>query len=49
MDNFYFVKQNILEFLTTIYIKNKKIEEKESQDIMLILKDVIRTHLEYYV
>ena len=41
MDDFFFLKQEIVQFLTNVYTRSKKLDEKEVTFIMLLFKDIL--------
>jgi len=41
LDDFYFLKLEMLQFLTNTYIKSKKLDEKEIHYIMILYKEEI--------
>jgi len=41
MDDFFFVKQEIVQFLTNVYTRSKKLDEKEVTFIMLLFKEIL--------
>ena len=41
MDDFFFLKQEIVQFLTNVYTRSKKLNEKEVTYIMLLFKEIL--------
>ena len=41
MDDFFFLKQEIVQFLTNVYTRSKKLNEKEVTFIMLLFKEIL--------
>ena len=41
MDDFFFLKQEIVQFLTNVYTRSKKLDEKEVTYIMLLFKEIL--------
>lgn len=49
MDKWYFIKLEVMNFLTIVYINNPRLEDKEKTEVYLLLKDVVSHEiLSYY-
>lgn len=49
LDDFFMLKLEILKFLNKIYISNKKLEDNESIELQIFIKENLLSELEYYI
>lgn len=49
MDNWYFLKQELLIFVNNIYVQNKKLSDDQKNELFILFKDIIVLELDQYI